>query len=348
MTGLLDGAHRRFNPLTGDYVLVSAQRLQRPWQGQEARPPVATALRHDPECYLCPGNRRANGARNPDYTGPYVFDNDFAALAPGSVSVGEPASNAEGQNEHGLLVARPEQGRCRVVCYSPRHDQTLADLDHAALEAVVGTWRREYEELGADEAIAHVQIFENKGELMGCSNPHPHGQIWAQASIPAQPARVLRNQAAWFEAKGSPMLIDYGKVELAQGERVVAVNDEFLVVVPFWASWPFETLIVPTRQVESLAGFSAAQLRGFADAMGRLTRAYDRLFEVAFPYSSGLHQAPTDGRAHPYCTFHMQFCPPLLRSASVRKFMVGYEMFAEAQRDLTPETAAERLRVCLD
>jgi UDPglucose--hexose-1-phosphate uridylyltransferase len=279
---------------------------------------------------------------NPDYPGTYVFDNDFAALTPAR------GRDAWSHDERGLLVARSESGRCRVVCFSPRHDHSLADLDPAGLLGVVQTWKAEYETLGADRDIRYVQIFENKGEVMGCSNPHPHGQIWAQASLPGEPAKELAHLAAWFERHDTPLLVDYAQLELARGERVVAANDHFLVVVPFWAAWPFETLLIPRRQIESLVAFRGDEERDFAELIGRVTRAYDRLFGVPFPYSSGIHQAPTDGRAYPHCTLHMHFYPPLLRSATVRKFMVGYEMLAEAQRDLTPEAGAERLRACLD
>lgn len=345
------GAHRRLNPLTGEHVLVSSQRLQRPWQGNEAAPAVPSMDHHDPDCYLCPGNLRANGERNPDYAGTFVFDNDFAALQadddPDRHARTASDAGSAFADEEGLLVARPERGRCRVVCFSPRHDLTLAQLDGPALEAVVSTWRAEAIALAADEDIAYVQIFENKGELMGCSNPHPHGQIWAQSSIPDVPARELERMAAWYAERGTPLLMDYAHLELKQEERLVAANEHFLVVVPWWASWPFETLLLPRRPIERLADFSDVELGDFAALVGVLTRAYDRLFGVSFPYSSGIHQAPADGKEHPHCTLHMHFYPPLLRSATVRKFMVGYEMLAEAQRDLTPESAAERLRDCL-
>lgn len=340
MQDWLTRAHRRYNPLTGEHVLVSPHRLERPWQGSEEPPVLPPQLTHDPTCYLCPGNQRANGERNPDYDGTFVFDNDFAAL---------PADNTSGgMDEHGLLVARAERGRCRVVCFSPRHDLGLAQLEPHDLLRVVETWKSEYEALGADDLIGHVQIFENRGELMGCSNPHPHGQIWAQASVPDLPARELRNMATWHERHGRPLLVAYAELELERGERVIAANEHFVVVVPFWATWPFETLVLPRRQAQSLADLSPDQLRAFASIIGVITQTYDRLFGVPFPYSSGIHQAPTDGASHPHCTLHMHFYPPLLRSATVRKFMVGYEMLAEAQRDLTPEAAARRLRACGD
>jgi UDPglucose--hexose-1-phosphate uridylyltransferase len=337
-----DGAHRRFNPLTGEYVLVSPHRLARPWQGSEEPPSVLSPVPHDPSCYLCPGNRRVGGQRNPVYTGTFVFDNDFPALKPAGEGGGW------SHDDQGLLVACSESGRCRVVCFSPRHDRALSQLDPAELQGVVETWKAEHEALGADPEITYVQIFENRGELMGCSNPHPHGQIWAQSTVPGEPAKELANMAAWFEHHGEPLLVAYAALESERQERMVAANEHFLAVVPFWATWPFETLLLPRRQLESLSAANGAEIRAFADLIGQVTRAYDRLFGVPFPYSSGIHQAPTDGNAHPYCTFHMHFFPPLLRSATVRKFMVGYEMLAEAQRDLTPEAGAERLRDCLD
>jgi len=328
--------HRRFNPLTGSWILVSPQRNQRPWQGRVEAPTDRALPRHDPACYLCPGNTRANGRRNPDYAATHVFDNDFPALLPGTGT--DPAP------DHPLLVSRPESGRCRVVCFSPRHDLTLADMGSPQIRQVVDCWCEEYRQLGTDPAIGYVQIFENKGALMGCSNPHPHGQVWAQASVPDEPARELERMARYRTRHGSTLLGDYLAVELEREERVVAVHGGFVALVPWWAIWPFETLILPRREVASLNDLTASERDDLAVAIGDLTARYDRLFQVSFPYSAGIHQAPTDGRDHRHCTLHLHFYPPLLRSASVRKFMVGYEMLAGPQRDLTPEQAAAMLR----
>ena len=328
--------HRRRNLLTGDWVLVSPQRTARPWQGRVEDTPPGIRPAHDPGCYLCPGNARAGGAANPAYTGVHVFDNDFPALLPDT-----PAAELD---DGGLLRARGESGVCRVVCFSPRHDLTLAEMDPAGVRAVVDAWTREYAELGARPGIAHVQIFENKGELMGCSNPHPHGQIWAQASVPDVPAREATTQRAHFHATGRSLLADYLALELERGERVVLENDAFVVVVPFWALWPFETLVIPRAHRRSLPDLADAERDGLADVVRRLAIRYDNLFRTSFPYSAGIHQAPTDGADHPEWHLHMHFHPPLLRSATVKKFMVGYEMFGEPQRDITPEAAAARLR----
>lgn len=334
-----DSSHRRLNLLTGDYVLVSPHRTQRPWQGAEEELPDSDRPRYDKGCYLCPGNRRAGDEQNPDYRGTFVFDNDFAALQPQSDA--PPATASE------LLVAEAATGRCRVICFSPRHDLTLADMDEAELRGVVATWRQEYLALGSDPSINHVQIFENKGAAMGCSNPHPHGQIWAQSAVPNEPSRELANCRSYFASQGRPLLIDYAELEVEREERLIASNERFVAVVPFWAIWPFEALVLPRRQVQSLADFEPEDDVAFAAILKTLTSAYDRLFNVSFPYSSGIHQAPTDGQSHPYCTLHMHFYPPLLRSATVKKFMVGYEMMGEAQRDLTPEASAARLRECV-
>jgi UDPglucose--hexose-1-phosphate uridylyltransferase len=333
---LRDHPHRRLNPLTGEWVLVSPHRAKRPWQGAVEAVAPDTRPAYDPTCYLCPGNTRANGERNPDYTGTFVFDNDFAALLPQAPDAG--------LDVDGLLVARPESGIARVICFSPRHDLSLAEMDTPGIRRVVDLWAEQYAELGARPDIGHVQIFENKGEVMGSSNPHPHGQIWAQRSVPMGPARETARQAEHFERHGRTLLADYLRLEEARGERIVCANDHFVALVPFWAVWPFETLVVSRRPVPDLTRLDDAERDAYADVLRRLTARYDNLFGVSFPYSAGIHQAPTDGVAHPEWHLHMHFFPPLLRSATVRKFMVGYEMMGEPQRDVTPESSAERLR----
>jgi len=276
------------------------------------------------------------GARNPPYTGTYVFDNDFAALRPEH-------QDAE-LNVADLLVARSEPGACRVICFSPRHDLTLPDMEPSAIRGVVDLWSEEYERLGSRPEIGHVQIFENKGEAMGCSNPHPHGQIWAQRSVPLQPARETERMREHLARRGRTLLDDYLRLELERGERIVYENDGFVAVVPFWAVWPFETMIVSRRPVPHLPALDDGERDHLADAVKRITTRYDNLFEISFPYSAGVHQAPTDGTAHPEWHLHLHFYPPLLRSATIRKFLVGYEMLGEPQRDITPEAAADRLR----
>lgn len=331
-----DEPHRRLNPLSGEWVLVSPHRMRRPWQGRVETLPEASRPARDLSCYLCPGNERAGGQRNPEYTGTFIFDNDFAALIPGGrheeIRVGN------------LLVARPESGVCRVVCFSPRHDLTLAEMDTPAIRAVVDLWAEEYARLGRDPNIGYVQIFENKGELMGCSNPHPHGQIWSQRSVPLHPAREQQAQLEHHQKTGQTMLADYLRAELDEGERVVIANDAFVAVVPFWAVWPYETMVISRRAVARVDLLTDEERQALADILRRLTIRYDNLFEMSFPYSAGIHQAPTDGLAHPEWHVHMHFYPPLLRSATIRKFLVGYEMLGEAQRDLTPEASAARLR----
>lgn len=333
-------SHRRYNPLAGRWVLVSPQRGSRPWQGQTEPADTAERPAHDPQCYLCAGNLRVNGERNPPYTGPFVFTNDFAALmaevpAPKAAS-GDP-----------LWRTEPARGTSRVICFSPDHSLTLPELGDAALVAVVDTWCAQSEELGRD--WRWVQVFENKGAMMGCSNPHPHGQIWASDFLPELPAREDAEQRAWFEQHGEPLLLALARREAAHGERVVAGNDDWLAIVPYWAEWPFETLLLPRFAVQRLHELGTAHRASLADAVRQLTTRYDNLFECSFPYTMGWHGAPTGPQAGDtsqsrHWQLHAHFHPPLLRSATVRKFMVGYEMLAEAQRDLTPEQAAARLR----
>ena len=332
----LSGPHRRRNALTGDWVLVSPHRMNRPWKGKVEEVPVAHRPAYDPGCYLCPGNVRANGVQNPMYTDTYVFDNDFAAMYLGE------AEGVASDNE--LFMAAPEQGLCRVICFSPRHDLTLADMEVAAIRRVVDIWTDQYREIGAMPEINYVQIFENKGELMGCSNPHPHGQIWAQQSLPTEAAKELVQQKKYWDAHSRTLLSDYLEAELEDGARVVSANEHFVVLVPFWALWPFETLVVSRRPIGSLLEFNSEEQEGLAHILKDITTRYDRLFNVSFPYSAGLHQSPTDGNPHPEWHFHIHFYPPLLRSATVKKFMVGYELLSEPQRDITAEESARRLR----
>lgn len=333
---MFDRAHRRLNPLTGDYVLVSPGRTRRPWQGRVEPAAAPARPAYDPDCYLCPGNARAGGQRNPPYEGTFAFVNDFSALTPRRDGA-EPPSDP-------LFTASPEGGLCKVVCFSPRHDLSLPELSVEAIDAVLAAWTRETAELGAREDIACVQVFENKGELMGCSNPHPHSQIWATEHLPNESARELARQRAYLQEHGRPLLADYLARELALGERLVAENEHWVALVPFWAMWPFETMVLPRRAVRDLPGLEAAERRALAGLLKRLTTRYDNLFEVSFPYSMGFHQAPFDGEDHPEWILHMHFYPPLLRGAGVRKFMVGFEMLGTPGRDITPEAAADALR----
>jgi UDPglucose--hexose-1-phosphate uridylyltransferase len=338
LTPIRDLPHRRWNPLTCGWVLVSPHRNQRPWQGQTERQPEERGLRYDPHCYLCPGNQRADGLQNPAYDSTFVFDNDFAAMKP------EVAQIRLEEETNGILIAESEPGVCRVVCFSPRHDLTLADMDLAAVRTVVDVWVAQYRDLGAMPGINHVQIFENRGEMMGCSNPHPHGQIWANHTIPNEPLKEQTALAAYLRTRRTCLLCDYVQMERAAGERVVCENEHFVALVPFWAVWPFELLVCSKDHVSDLAALSEGGRCGLAEIIRRISIRYDNLFESSFPYTMGFHQQPTDGVAHPEWHLHAHYYPPLLRSATVRKFMVGYELLDAAQRDLTPEAAAERLR----
>ncbi|MHB9022966.1 MAG: UDP-glucose--hexose-1-phosphate uridylyltransferase [Armatimonadota bacterium] len=333
---LSDHPHRRLNVLTGEWLLVSPHRAKRPWQGQVEKPTAESRPAYDPDCYLCPGNQRAAGIHNPTYTSTFVFDNDFAALLPDT-----PAGE---MNNHGLLVARAERGVCRVICFSPRHDRSLAEMPAAEIVPVIDVWAEQFLELGAHPDIRHVQIFENKGPVMGCSNPHPHGQIWATGQLPGEPAKELLCQQAHHERTGRCLLCDYLGIEITEAERLVCENEHFIALVPFWACWPYETLLLPRRHVTSLPELGAGERAALAEILQVLTTRYDNLFEIAFPYSMGWHQAPTDGAAHGEWHLHAHFYPPLLRSATVKKFMVGYEMLGNPQRDITAESAAQRLR----
>jgi UDPglucose--hexose-1-phosphate uridylyltransferase len=335
---LTEDPHRRFNALTNEWVLVSPHRTTRPWQGEVAPLPNASEPAYDPNCYLCPGNTRAGGIRNPAYASTFVFDNDFAALKPQSSRDRLDVDNL------GLLVAEAEPGICRVMCFSPRHDLTLATMGCGEIETVVETWIQQSRELGGLASIHHVQIFENRGAMMGASNPHPHCQIWATASLPDVPATELLAQQTYLRAHDRCLLCDYVELEQRQRARVVFENEGFVALVPFWAVWPFEILVCSRRHFGSMTQFTVDERRSLAVMLQRITSTYDTVFGIPFPYSMGFHQSPTDNLDHPEWHFHAHFYPPLLRSATIRKFMVGFEMLGTPQRDTTPESAAERLR----
>jgi UDPglucose--hexose-1-phosphate uridylyltransferase len=328
--------HKRLNPLTQEWVLVSPHRTQRPWQGQvEAAPPEAS-VPYDPNCYLCPGNARAGGVKNPGYEGTFVFENDFAALR---------ADTPPGElRERELLLARSESGQCRVVCFAPRHDLTLARMSVPEIRPVINTWCDEFSSLGSQTNVRAIHIFENRGAQMGCSNPHPHGQIWANESVPDGLAREVAAQKNYFQKHKSSLLEDYLHLEVEKKERLVCANEHFVAVVPFWAVWPFETLLISRRRVSSLPELQGQERDDLAQILRQLTIRYDNLFKTSFPYTMGFHQRPTDEAEYPEFHFHAHFYPPLLRSALIRKFMVGYEMLAMPQRDISPEQAAAQLR----
>lgn len=333
---LSESPHKRFNPLKREWVLVSPHRLKRPWQGKVDDPILDDRPPYDPKCYLCPGNSRAGGVKNPDYEGTFVFDNDFAAL----LADAPPAA----MNEADLLVAQTERGLCRVVCFTPRHDLTLAGMTQEQIRRVVDTWAAQYTEIGAMEQIGYVQIFENKGQIMGCSNPHPHGQIWGTETLPVEVEKVDASLREWHGAKGTHLIEEYLALELKKDERVVCRNDTWAAVVPFWAKWPYEVMIAPIRRVAHMAAMNDAESDGLADILRRVAVRYDNLFRCPFPYTMGFHQAPVNGADDSHWHLHGHFYPPLLRSASVQKFMVGFEMLATPQRDITAELAAGKLR----
>ncbi|MGD8171366.1 UDP-glucose--hexose-1-phosphate uridylyltransferase [Vibrio sp. TRT 21S02] len=331
--------HRRYNPLIGEWVLVSPHRAKRPWQGQQESPSTEVLPTYDKGCFLCPENSRISGDVNPNYTGTFVFKNDFAAL-----TVDTPESSL---GDDPLFKMHSARGESRVICFSPDHSRTLPELESEEIGQVIHTWIEQTRELGAD--YPWVQVFENKGETMGCSQPHPHGQIWANSFLPTLVEKKDNHQKAYFEQHGTPLLLDYVQRELESGERVVVETEHWVALVPYWAAWPFETLLLPKAKAGRLTELSIDQQTDLADAIKQLTTRYDNLFNCSFPYSMGWHGAPfIQGEPNQYWQVHACFYPPLLRSASVRKFMVGYEMLAESQRDLTPEQAAERLRQVSD
>jgi UDPglucose--hexose-1-phosphate uridylyltransferase len=332
-TEVLDQPHRRFNFLTGEWIFVSPHRNKRPWQGRMEPAVAESRPAHDPQCYLCPGNVRANGERNPSYESTYVFTNDFPTFLPDTI--------AQDASQHPLLQAELHAGTCKVVCFSPRHDLTLAQMSVPEIRAVIDTWADEVTQLG--RRWRWVQVFENKGEIMGCSNPHPHGQIWASDFIPTEPARELAEQQRWSEANsGKVLLLEYAAIESEARDRVIVKNTDWIAVVPWWAFWPFETLLLPRHHVQSLADLTTSERDSLAAILSQVLKAYDNLFATSFPYSFGWHAAP-----FPQGQLHAHFYPPLLRSATVKKFVAGYELFGELQRDISPEQAAERLRQAL-
>lgn len=332
---LQDYSHKRLNILTGEWVLVSPHRAKRPWQGQNEEISKEKKPFYDESCYLCAKNTRVNGEKNPDYKDVFVFTNDFAALQNDSPSF---------TVNDGLFKAQSETGICKVICFSPYHSKSLAEMTVDEIQKVVVAWQNEYTILGSNENINYIQIFENKGAVMGCSNPHPHGQIWSQSTLPNEIEKKDFNQRNYFKKHQKSMLETYLNQELASKERIIFENDDFVVLVPFWAVWPFETMIAPKKAQKNIAEMSSKQIKNFAEAISVITKAYDSLFNTSFPYSSGIHQAPTNGKKNNHWHWHMSFYPPLLRSATVKKFMVGYEMFGSPQRDITAEIADKKLR----
>lgn len=329
-------SHTRLNILTGDWILVSPHRMKRPWQGKVEELPADDRPVYDPKCYLCPGNKRSDGTVNPVYENAYVFTNDFSALLADT-----PAGD---HNTNDLLKAKSENGICKVICFSPDHSLTLPLMSEQAIEKVIELWQKEFTELSAHEFIKYIQIFENKGEIMGCSNPHPHGQIWASSSIPLELSKETTQQQLYFQQHGKSLLSAYLDIELQQQDRIVVENEHFAALVPFWAVWPYETMIISKRHVQNVLQFTEEEKSSLASILKKVTTKYDNLFHVSFPYSAGMHQAPVNDGDHEEWHWHMHFYPPLLRSATVKKFMVGYEMLANPQRDITAESAAATLK----
>lgn len=334
-TEINNNPHRRYNILTGEWILVSPHRTKRPWQGKTEKNSSDPRPEYDPNCYLCPGNERAGGKQNPSYKMPFSFTNDFAALLP---------NIKENRQTEGLLQAESESGICKVVCFSPDHSLTLPLMSLPAITDVISLWQKEYHELGAMNHINYIQIFENKGEIMGCSNPHPHGQIWAQRTLPQEVRKKADRFLEYWQRHGRSILDDYITQERKLNQRIVLENEDFVALVPYWAIWPYETLIAPKRKIANITQLSDKEKTSFAEIIKQMTTRYDNIFETTFPYSAGIHQAPTDGLDHPEWHLHMSFYPPLLRSATIKKFMVGYELFANPQRDITAEQAANTLK----
>ena len=334
-SNLQDYSHKRYNILTGEWVLVSPHRAKRPWQGQNEAVNDEKRSTYDESCYLCAGNTRINGEVNPKYKDVFIFTNDFAALQSDS-----PDFEVNDQ----LLIAKSEKGICKVVCFSPDHSKSLANMTPEEIQKVVFAWQNEYKELGDNDSINYVQIFENKGAVMGCSNPHPHGQIWSQSTLPNEVDKKNTQQLNYYQKNGSSLLGDYLAQELEKKERIIFENDAFVILIPFWSIWPFETMIVPKKHQSSILGMNDKETFLYAEAISVLTKAYDKIFNISFPYSSGIHQAPTSKDDNTHWHWHMSFYPPLLRSATVKKFMVGYEMFGSPQRDITAEMASKLIR----
>jgi len=330
---LTEYPHRRYNILTGEWILVSPHRTKRPWQGKKEITAPDTRPHYDPKCYLCPGNERAGGKVNENYESTFVFENDFAALLPESELISNTTSD--------FFKTKDIKGTSRVICFSPRHDKTMAEMEVKNIRKVVDLWGQQLEDLGKE--YKWVQIFENKGATMGCSNPHPHGQIWAGTELPNEPSKENMQQQKYYEEKKSVLLVDYLEAELEKKERVVVENNDWVVLVPFWALWPYETILLPKRHIQKLTDLTGQERDSLAEILKQILVKYDNVFETSFPYTMGWHGAPND-KDYSHWQLHAHFYPPLLRSATVKKFMVGYEMLAEAQRDITAEQAAKKLR----